>query len=85
MKHCICSKLDKPREYYAQQNKSEKDKYCMISFICGMQKIIQINVHIRQKQFHRHGKLTFGYQRRGKKGGTNQGYGINRYKLLYIK
>ena len=30
-------------------------------------------------------KQTSGYQRRKGGGGTNEGYGINRYKLLHIK
>ena len=32
----INDNMDGPREYYAKQNKSEKDKYCMISVICGI-------------------------------------------------
>ena len=31
----ICNNMDWPIGYYAKQNKSEKDKYCMISLICG--------------------------------------------------
>ena len=30
----ISNKVGRPREYYAKWNKS--DKYCMISFICGI-------------------------------------------------
>ena len=30
----ICSNMDGSREYNAKQNKSEKDKYHMIAFIC---------------------------------------------------
>ena len=30
----ICSNMDGPGGYYAKLNKSEKDKYCMISLIC---------------------------------------------------
>ena len=37
----------------------------------------------RQKQTRRHRKQTYGYQ--WGKGGINQGFGINRYTLLYIK
>ena len=32
----ICSNMDGPRRYYAKWNKSDKDKYHMISFICGI-------------------------------------------------
>ena len=30
----ICDSMDGPREYYTKWNKSDKDKYCMISLIC---------------------------------------------------
>ena len=43
-----------------------------------------MNLFIKQKQTHRHGKQTYGYQR-GKGGGINQETGINMYTLLYIK
>ena len=32
----ICSNMDGLGGYYANWNKSEKDKYCMISLICGI-------------------------------------------------
>ena len=30
--------MDGPSDYYAKQNKSEKDKHCMISVTCGIWK-----------------------------------------------
>ena len=45
-------------------------------------KIIQMYLDIKQKHTHRHRRQTYGYQR-GR--GTNEEYGINRYKLLNIK
>ena len=39
-----------------------------------------MNLYTKQKYTHRHRKQTCGYQR-----GKGEGYGINRYKLLYIK
>ena len=30
----ICNNMDGPRGYYAQWNKSEKDKYYMTSLVC---------------------------------------------------
>ena len=47
---------------------TEKDKYYMISLICGIWKITQVNLYTKQKQSHRHRKQTHGYQR-GKGGG----------------
>ena len=32
----ICNDMDGATEYYAKQSKSEKDKYHMISLICGI-------------------------------------------------
>ena len=34
----ICNNMDGSRGYYAKWNKSEKDKYFMISLICGVYK-----------------------------------------------
>ena len=36
MKFCICSNMDGLGGHYAKLNKSEKDQYYMISFICGI-------------------------------------------------
>ena len=35
----ICNIIDGPEGYCAKWNKSEKDKYCMVSLICGIKKI----------------------------------------------
>ena len=43
-------------------SQKEKDKYHMISLICGIKKI-QMNLFTKQKQTHRHRKQTYGYQR----------------------
>ena len=33
----ICNNMDKPKEHYAKWNKPEsKNKYCMVSLICGI-------------------------------------------------
>ena len=32
----ICSNMDGPRVYHTKWNKSDKDKYYMISLICGI-------------------------------------------------
>ena len=32
----LCYNMDGPREYYAKWNKSKKDKYCIISLMCGI-------------------------------------------------
>ena len=43
-----------------------------------------MSLFTKQKQTHRHRKLTYGYQREKGEGGINQ-FDINRYTLLYIK
>ena len=44
-----------------------------------------MDLYTKQKQTHRRRKQTYGYEK-GKEGEKiNQEYGINRYKLLYIK
>ena len=49
---------------------TEKDKYHMISLMCGILKMIQMNLFTKQKKTRRHRKQTYGYQR-GKGGGMN--------------
>ena len=49
MKFCHCNNMDGPREYYAQWNKSEKDKYFMLSLICGISKIKVMNITKQEK------------------------------------
>ena len=34
--NAICSNMDEPTDYGTKWNKSEKDKYHMISLICGV-------------------------------------------------
>ena len=36
--NAICSNMDGPRDYHAKWSKSEKEKYHMISLICGILK-----------------------------------------------
>ena len=43
-----------------------------------------MNLLTKQEQTHRHRRQTYGYQR-GKGGGVNQEYGINRNTSLYTK
>ena len=43
-----------------------------------------MNLYMKQEQTYRHRKQTYGYVS-GIKGGINQEYGINKYKLVYVK
>ena len=49
----------------SEVSQTEKDKYYIISYICRILKIIQMNIYIKLKQTHRHRKQTYGYQRGG--------------------
>ena len=43
----------------SEVSQTEKDKYHMISLICGIYTIIQMNLFMKQKQTHRHRDQTF--------------------------
>ena len=43
-------------------SQKEKDIYHMISLICGIQNVAQMNLSIEQKQTHRHGEQTCNCQ-----------------------
>ena len=63
----------------------EKDKCCMVSLICGLQKMQQTSEYSR-KETHRYWEQTSGYPSGEESGeGQRQGWGIKRHKLLYIK
>ena len=65
-------------------SQKEKEKYHMISLICGIYNTAQINISMKQKQAHRYREEAYGCQRWGGVGGKNWEFGINRGKLLYI-
>ena len=49
----------------SEVSQTEKDRYHMISLICGiLKKMIQMNLFTKQKQTHRLRKQTYDYQRR---------------------
>ena len=49
----IFSNMDGPRDYHTMWSKSEKEKYHTISLICGIKKMVQMNLFIKQKESHR--------------------------------
>ena len=46
----IYNNIDEPRGYYAKWNKSDKDKYCIISLTRGIWKTKQMNQHNKTEQ-----------------------------------
>ena len=47
----------------SEVRQKEKVKYCDITYIWNLKKMIQMNLFTKQKQTHRHRKQTYGYQR----------------------
>ena len=56
----------------SEVSQKEKDKYHMISLICGIQNVTQMNLSTKQRQTHRHREQTCGC-RVGRDGGVELG------------
>ena len=69
----LCNNTDGLRGHYAKWNKPDKDKYCIISLMCRIQKIQQTSEYDKKKQTHRYTKQTCGYQSRE---GQHEGGGV---------
>jgi len=54
----IISEINRNTNTYVNQ----KNKYNVISFICGISNMIQMNSYMKQKQTHRHREQTCGCQ-----------------------
>ena len=63
------------RKYTLGHKLTEKDKYCMISLICRMQNMIQMNFYKTATELHR--KQT--WLTKGKKRDINWEFEISRY------
>ena len=48
----------------SEVSQTEKDKYHDIAYMWNLKKKIQMNLFTKQKETHRHGKQTYGYQSR---------------------
>ena len=68
----ICKNVDELWGHHAKGNKSDKDKYCMISFICGIKKkkkpSYRVQICVYQKQRAGEGRKV-----------------VKRYKFLVIQ
>ena len=47
----------------SEVSQTEKDKYYIILLLCGILKMIQMNLSTKEKQTHRLRKQIYGYQR----------------------
>ena len=66
----------------SEVSQKEKDKYHMISLMCGIYNMTQMNLSTKQKQTHRHREQTCGCQV-GVERGMDWEFGVKRCKLLY--
>ena len=57
----------------SEVSQKEKDKYHMISLICGTQNMIQMNLSMKQKQTRGHREQTCGCQGEGGQGRDGEG------------
>ena len=66
-------------------SQTEKDKYHMITLICGIQNMTQMNLSVKHKQTQGHRKQTCNCQRRGRGKGWTRSWGLaSIYKLLHV-
>ena len=65
-------------------SQAEKDKYYMMSLICGIRKIVKMNLFTKQKQTHRHRKQTCVVKRERGEERMDSEFGISWCRLLGI-
>ena len=84
----ICSNMDGPRDYHIKLSQREKDKYYMVLLICrNFKKWYKwIYLQNRNRLLDTENRLMVTKREKGRGGeGINYRFGINGYKLLYIK
>ena len=60
----ICSNMDELRDCHTKWRKSDKGRQIYnITYMCNLEKMIQMNLFTKQKQSHRLQKQTHGHQR----------------------
>ena len=59
--YCICS-MKGPRDKHTSEVSQTKTNIIWY-YLCGISKIIQMNLYAKQKQTHRHRKQTYDYHR----------------------
>ena len=69
----------------SEVSQKEKDKPQMISLICGIYDMTQMNLFMKQKQTHRYREQTCGCQGGRDGEGIDWEFGTDIYTLLYIK
>ena len=82
--NAICNDTDGPRDFHTGWNKSEKDKYCILMHVCGIQKNGIDDIICKAEERHRCREQTWIPSGEGW-GGMYWEIGINIYTLLCIK
>ena len=64
--------MDGPRDYHTKWSKSDRERQIShdVTYMWNLKNKMQLTLFTKQKQTHRHGKQTHGYQR-----GKGQGEG----------
>ena len=55
--------MDGPKDYQKKRSQSDRERQIYDTTSMWDLKMIQMNLFTKQKQTHRHGKQTYGYQR----------------------
>ena len=80
-----CSNMDGPRIILSEVRQKEQDKYHMISLICEIYTMTQMNLFTKHKHTYRHrDRIVVAKEARGG-GGIEWKFGISRCELLYIR
>ena len=80
----VCSNMNILRDYCTKWITSDKDRY-MISLMCGIQNMAQMNLSTKQKQTPRHREQSCGCQEGGAEGRMKWEFGVSGCKLVYIE
>ena len=85
MKSHHCDTTDRPRRYYAQWNKGDRERQIPYEFTYKWNLKNKINNQTKHKKAHRHWEQTDDCQKRGGEWRGENGQGIKKYKLSVIK
>ena len=75
--------MDRPRECHEERSQKEKNKYCILTHVCGIYKNdIDDQSHLQSRNKDRCRDQMYGYQGKGR--GRNEQTGADTYTLLIL-
>ena len=78
--------MDRPRDCHTEWSKSDRERQIsFITYTCNLKIMIQMNLFTKQKQTHRLREWTYGYQGDRWERGVDWEFGVDMYKMLYLK